>query len=147
MGLSLVIPMANRAVLRARFFHSHGVRLESQARSLSGVREEDGMVVFAMPVERVRVDASGCSCLLWTGSDRSRDDAMNAETLRHCTLAVQHGGAEGFLLGSDQAAMKCQALLALRVVKIGPDYWAKWGHAARAEPARAAACNDAASFQ
>ena len=54
MGLSLILPMVNRAVLRARFFQSHGVTLESHARSRSGVREDDGMVVFAMPVERVR---------------------------------------------------------------------------------------------
>ena len=52
MGLSLILPMANRAVLRARFFQWHGVTLESNARSRSGVREEDGMVVFAMLVER-----------------------------------------------------------------------------------------------
>lgn len=29
MGLSLILPMANRAVLRARFFQWHGVTLES----------------------------------------------------------------------------------------------------------------------
>ena len=108
MGLSLILPMANRAVLRARFFQSHGVTLESHARSRSGVREEDGMVVFAMPVERVRVDAWGCSFLLWTGCDRLRDDAISVETLHHCRLAVQHGVAEGFLLGRDHAPMECQ---------------------------------------
>lgn len=46
MGLSLILPMANRAVLRARFFQWHGVTLESHARSSSGgVREADGVVV------------------------------------------------------------------------------------------------------
>jgi hypothetical protein len=147
MGLSLILPMANRAVLRARFFQSHGVTLESHARSRSGVREEDGMVVFAMPVERVRVDAWGCGCLLWTGRDRLRDDAISVETLHHCRLAVQHGVAEGFLLGRDHAPMECQELLALRVVKVGREYWAKWGHAVRAELARATVCNDGASSQ
>jgi hypothetical protein len=144
MGLSLILPMANRAVLRARFFQSHGVTLESHARSRSGVREEDGMVVFAMSVERVRVDAWGCSCLLWTGCDRLRDHAISVETLHHCRLAVQHGVAEGFLLGRDHAPMECRQLLALRVVKVGREYWAKWGHAVRAELARATVCNDGA---
>jgi hypothetical protein len=147
MGLTLILPLSNRAVLRARFFQSHGVTLESQARSRSGVREGDGMVMFAMPVERVRVDAWGCSCLLWTVCDRLLDDAISVETLRHCRLAVQHGVAEGFLLGSDHSPMECQELLALRVVKIAREYWAKWGHAVRAEAARATACNDGARFQ
>jgi hypothetical protein len=147
MGLSLILPMANRAVFRARFFQTHGVTLESHARSSSGVREADGMVVFAMPVERVRVDAWGCSCLLWTGCDRLLDDAITVVTLRHCRLAVQHGIAEGFLLGKKLAPMERQELLALRVVKVGREYWAKWGHAVRAEPAWATACNDGARAQ
>jgi hypothetical protein len=144
MGLCLILSMANGAVLRARFFQSHGVSLESHARSTSGVREEDGMVVFAMPVERVRVDPWGCSCLLWTGRDRLHDDAISVETLHHCRLAVQHGVAEGFLLGRDHAPMERQDLLALRVVKVGREYWARWGDAMRAERAQARACNDAA---
>jgi hypothetical protein len=147
MGLSLILPMANRAVLRARFFQSHGVTLESHARSRSGVREDDGMVIFAMPVARVRVDAWGCSCLLWTGCDRLLDEAISAETQRHCRLAIQHGVAEGFLLGRDHAPMECQGLVALRVVEFGREYWAKWGHAVRAEPAQATACNDGARSQ
>jgi hypothetical protein len=138
MGLSLILPLTNGAALRARFFRSHGVTLESGVHSRSGVREEDGMVVFAMPVERISVDAWGCSCLLWKGRDRRLDDAHGVETLHHCRLAVQHGIAEGFLLGRDHAPMNPQELLALRVVKVGLEYWAKWGHATRAEPARAA---------
>lgn len=144
MALSLILPMANRAVLRARFFQSHGVTIESHARSTSGVREEDGMVVFAMPVERVKMDAWGCSCLLWTGRDRLLDDAISVETLRHCRLAVRHGVAEGFLLGRALAPMECQDLLALRVLKIGREYWAKWGHAVRAECIPATVRNNSA---
>lgn len=86
MGLSLILPMTNRAVLRARFFQWHGVT--SHARCSSGVREEDGVVVFA-PMER-------------------------------------------------------QELLALRVLKVGREYWAKWGHAVRAEPVLATVRNDRA---
>ena len=147
MGLSLILPMANRAVLRARFFQSHGVTLESHARSRSGVREDDGMIVFAMPVERVRVDAWGCSCPLWTDCDRLLDDAISVERLRHCRLAIQHGVAEGFLLGRDHAPMECQGLVAVRVVKFGREYWAKWGHAVRAEPVLATVCSDRAKAQ
>ena len=147
MGLSLILPMANRAVLRARFFQRHGVTLESHARSRSGVREEDGMVVFAMLIERVRVDAWGCSCLLWTSCDRLLDDAISVVTLRHCRLAVQNGVAEGFLLGRHHAPMERQELLALRVVNVGREYWAKWGHAVRAEPFLATVCSDRAQAQ
>jgi hypothetical protein len=131
MGLSLILPMSNGACSRARFFHSHGVTLESQARSRSGVREDDGTVVFALPVAQVRVDAWGCSCLLW--ADRGLNDAVSVETLRHCKLALRHGVAEGFLLGRDHAALEPQELLAVRVIKAGREYWAKWGRAARAE--------------
>lgn len=136
MGLSLILPMTNGAVLRARFFHSHGVTLASQFRSRSGVREEDRMVIFAMPIGRVRVDAWGCSCLLWASCKRSLDDALSGETLRHCRLAVQHGVAEGFLLDTDQAPIERQELFGLRVAKVGTEYWARWGNAARAEPSR-----------
>lgn len=136
MGLSLILPMTNGAVLRSRFFHSHGVTLESQSRSRSGVREDDGMVIFAMPVERIKVDAWGCSCLLWARCDRPLDDALSVETLHHCRLAVQHGLAEGFLLDTThQAPIERQELLGLRVAKAGAEYWARWGTVARAEPA------------
>lgn len=139
MSLSLVVPMKNGAVLRARFFHSHGVALESESRSKSGVREEDGIVVFAMACERVSVDAWGCSCLLWTSSNRESHDALCLETLRHCKLAVQQGVAEGFLLDRNQAPVEGPELLALRVVKIGTEFWARWGTSARAQRSGAGA--------
>ena len=133
MGLSVILPLTNGAVLRARFFRLHGVILQSQSRSRSGVRDEDGMVVFAMPTERVSVDAWGCSCLLWAGANRLLHDALSVDTLRHCRLAVQHGVAEGFLVDRDQAPLEPQELVGVRVVKVGAEYWARWGNAARAE--------------
>lgn len=136
MTLSVVLPSSHGVVLRARFFRSHGVALESPSRSSSGVREEDGMVMFAMPVKRVRVDAWGCSCLLWAPRNRFVHDALTLEVLRHCKLAAQHGAAEGFLLGEDQAPVEGQELLALRVVKVDAEYWARWGSAVRAEHSR-----------
>jgi len=147
MDLSLIVPMKSGAVLRARFFHSHGVTLESELRSKSGVRDEDGMVVFAMSADRVSVDAWGCSCLLWADSNRLVNDATSVETLRHCRLAVQHGAAEGFLLDGEHAPIERPELLALRVVKAGKEYWARWGNAARAQRSRARASSYGARSQ
>lgn len=136
MGLSVILPLTNGAVLRAQFFRLHGVTLQSQSRSRSGVRDEDGMVVFAMPAERVSVDVWGCSCLLWAGSNRLLHSALGVERLRHCRLAVQQGQAEGFLINKDQAPIEAPELLSVRVVKVGTEYWARWGSAARAERSR-----------
>jgi len=133
MALSLIVPMKNGAVLRARFFQSQGVTLGSESRSRSGVREVDGMVIFAMRADRVSVDAWGCSCLLWASTERLLHDALSVEMLRHCRLAVQHGVAEGFLLDGDHAPTERTELLGLRVVKVDGEYWARWGNSARAE--------------
>ena len=54
---------------------------------------------------------------------------------------------EGFLLNRHPALMACQELLALRVVKVGREYWAKWGRAVPAEPVLTMARNDGASAQ
>ena len=62
---SQVLPMWNGALSRARAFEWHGVTLKFPARSRSGVRADDGMVVFALPAAQVRLDDWGCSCLLW----------------------------------------------------------------------------------
>ena len=37
----------------------------------------------------------------------------------------------------DNAPLACDVLLALRVVKRGREYWARWGHVERAEIGRA----------
>ena len=133
MHLSVVHPLQNGAVLRAQFFRLHGVTLASPSRSTSGLRQEDGMVVFAMCTDRVSIDPWGCSCLLWAGSSRLPSDAVSVEMLRHCRLAVQHGVAEGFLVDTHHAPIEPQELLALRVVRVRTEYWARWGNAARAE--------------
>ena len=140
MGPSQVLPLPSGALSRARFFQSHGVVLESPARSRSGVRHDDGMVVFAMPLARVRTEAWGCSCLLWTAKDRLIDYAVSAERLRHCRLAVRHGAAEGFLLDKDGAPAERNPLLALRVARRGREYWANWGCVARAQNGRLSVC-------
>ena len=139
MHLSVVHPLQNGAVLRAQFFRLHGVTLASPSRSTSGLRQEDGMVVFAMCTDRVSIDPWGCSCLLWAGCDRLPNDALSLGTLRHCRLAAQRGIAEGFLLDRRHAPVERQELVELRVVKVGTEYWARWGKAARGELLRTGA--------
>lgn len=132
-----VLPMWKSAPSMARAFEWRGVTLKFPALSRSGVRGEDGMVVFAMPKARVRVDDWGCSCPLWLPSDaglaRGMDDASGLERLQHCRLAIRHGEAEGFLLDGNVAPTKLSEALALRVVKAGAEYWATWGAVARAQ--------------
>ena len=97
---------------------------------LSGVRDEDGVVVFAMPAAEVHADPWGFSCLLWRPASR------DTERLRHCRLAVRNGMAEGFLLYGDAAQAREGEMLSLRVLRLGKEYWAKWGSVARAMMAR-----------
>lgn len=144
--MAQVLPM----LTRARAFYSRGVLLSLPARSRSGVRNDDGMVVFAMPAHAVRIDECGCLCPLWLPADRAgedeRDREISEEVLEHCRLAVHHGLAEGFLLYGDASLARASELLALHVVKTGTEYWAKWGAAALAELPRqqaGAACERA----
>jgi hypothetical protein len=59
--------------------------------------------------------------------------ASHAETLKHCRLAMRHGVAEGFLVHEAETARHELDVVALRVVKAGREYWAKWGFAPRAQ--------------
>ena len=110
-------------------------------RSHSGLRSDDGVVVFAMPASEVRSDDWGFSCLLWAPVARGMRDLRScAERLAHCRLAVRDGMAEGFLVYGDAMAGRADEALALRVVKAGREYWAKWGSAARAMAPAQALC-------
>lgn len=133
---SQVLPMWNSALSRARAFEWQGIALKFPARSRSGVRADDGVVVFALPAAQVRVDDGGCSCLLWVpsrhGAAQSLDAAVQQEVLRHCRLARIHGVAEGFLIHGDEVRSGREELLSLRVIKLGENYWARWGCVARA---------------
>lgn len=140
--------MWNSALARANAFESCGVTLTFPARSRSGVRDADGIVVFAIAAALVRQEHWGFSCLLWAPAPRAAatalDEASHAETLDHCRLAMRHGVAEGFLVydaePSPHGVAHCIDTVALRVVKAGKEYWAKWGFAPRAQlpPRRAA---------
>jgi hypothetical protein len=137
-----ILSMCNGAVSRARAFESQGVTLTFPARSRSGVRDCDGVVVFAMAAVLVRIDDWGSSCLLWAPAPRAAaaaaalDRASDRESLEHCRLAVRCGLAEGFLLYGDEASAGCEGMLSLRVVKSGRNYWARWGRMARTESPR-----------
>jgi len=129
--MAQVLPM----LTRARAFYSCGVLLSLPAHSRSGVRNDDGIVVFAMPAAAVRMGEGGCLCPLWRPAERAgeeaRDRAISEEVLEHCQLAVRHGLAEGFLLYGDASLARAAERLALRVVKAGTEYWAKWGASER----------------
>lgn len=123
---SRILQLCNDAAVRARAFERHGVAIRYPAQSRSGVRDHDGMVMFAIAAKDVRADDWGCSSLLWR--PRSRDD----EALLHCRLAVRRGVAEGFLTYADRASEDGEGMLSLRVVKSGGEYWARWGRSVRA---------------
>ena len=140
---SQVLPLSNVAAFRAFVFAWQGVNVQFPARSRSGVRDCDGMVVFAMHAGEVRVDDWGLSCLLWAPASpraMAADDATEAEMLKHCRLALRRGMAEGFLLYNDDPdATRREGMLSLRVVRAGREYWARWGHSVRAQLPRATA--------
>jgi hypothetical protein len=128
--MAQVLPM----LTRARAFYSCGVLLSLPAHSRSGVRNDDGIVVFAMPAAAVRTDERGCLCPLWRPAGRAGEEALDRaseEVLEHCRLAVRHGLAEGFLLYGDASRARASELLALRVVEAGAEYWAKWAASER----------------
>ena len=101
------------------------IAIRNDAPSRSGVREEDGVVVFAMPAAAVLVDDAGFSCLLWAPASN------DLETLRHCRLAIRNGMAEGFLLYGEAVSACHGEMLSLRIVKVRQEYWARWGGMAR----------------
>lgn len=127
---SEILPLSNVAAYRALVFEWQGVQVQFPARSRSGLRECDGMPVFAMLAAEVQVNDWGLSCLLWMpGTD--------PELLGHCRAAVRRGVAEGFVLYHDDPdATRREGMLALRVVRSGREYWARWGHCMRAQPRR-----------
>lgn len=134
---SPILPMWNSALSRARAFESHGVALAYPARSRSGVRHADGMVVFAIAAALVRHEHWGFSCMLWAPAPPAAaaavDSASHAETLDHCRLAMRHGVAEGLLVYDAELAPIGVDVVTLRVVKAGKEYWGKWGFAPRAQ--------------
>jgi hypothetical protein len=117
-------------------FEAQGVTLKYPAHSWSGVRCKDGGVVIAIRAADVDVDERGCRCLLWspvTWSAEGMESASHRERLEHCSLAARRGTAEAILAYGEDAAFDAREVIALSVVRIGNQYWGKWGAVARAE--------------
>jgi hypothetical protein len=114
---------------RAAAFGEHGIALEYPNSSWSGVRTNDGMVVFAVRAKDVIVDGQGSRCLLWA-PDAGRTDALaREERLKHCILAIGNGQAEGLLAFENGSEIDPTLVLSLRVERYRGEYWAKWGSA------------------
>ena len=130
-----VMSMQNGALLIAQAFRRRGVVLAHPARSRSGLREADGVVVFAIPQSRVRVNDWGCSCPLWLPADAGPrtdgDAAVREERVQHCRLAVQLGMAEGFLLDAQDLPAAACDMISVHVIQRGAEFWATWGGVAR----------------
>src|SRR3989442_10631351 len=129
-----------RRLSRVHAFEAQGVTLRSPARSWSGVRFDDGVVVFALRECDVEGHDDGFSCLLWAppteGTTQWVDRPSRHERLEHCRLALVHGGADGLLVCGDAALVEPDAILALRVDKRREGDWAPWGLAAPARTPR-----------
>lgn len=108
---------------RTAAFLGQGATLADPLLSRSALRD-DGTVVLAMPQVCVREDDHGFSCRLWTPSG-------GEELLGHCRRAVLQGGADALLERPD-GMVKGNAVIAVRVQRIGNDYWALWGSSVRA---------------
>lgn len=126
----------SRRLSRIMAFGAQGVTLKYPLHSWSGLRGDDGVVVVAIRATDVRVDDYGSSCLLWSPAidpNGGMERASHLERFEHCSLAVRHGTAEALLAYGKDAAFAADEVIALRVVRIGNQYWAKWGSVARAE--------------
>lgn len=133
-----------KLIARRTAFQMRGVQLHAGMSSWSGVRMEDGMVVFSLWAEDVQRAEGGCSYLLWAPNDSGArpwsDSAGGKERLQHCRLAHERGCAEGLLvygerqlgrLPEDRAAsiagVDPEVVIALQVVQCGESFWAVWG--------------------
>ena len=116
---------------RLEAFQAQGVSLKHSWRSWSGVRQVDGVVVFALVESDVQSDDDGSRCLLWSWESTARFGLQaSAERLAHCRLAAWHAAAEGILVRSD-ALVPSRETFELRVERLASEYWALWGSAAQ----------------
>jgi hypothetical protein len=122
-----------KTMSRAAAFSTLGVLVKYPSASWSGVRSDDGMVVFIVRAEDVIADSEGFRCLLWApNTDRAESPARD-ERLNHCILAISHGQAEGLLAFAD-GQVEPALILSIRVERHRRQYWAKWGSAGRVVP-------------
>jgi hypothetical protein len=123
--------MSNQRLPRASAFQAHDVMLKYPQSSWSGISAHDGAVVLGMKACDVHVGDHGCSCLLWGPAMQWDDAAAKCERREHCELAMLQGAAHGLLAYGQLLGMDPDEYLSLRVMRIGGEYWAKWGFAAR----------------
>jgi hypothetical protein len=125
------VHLFSRRLSRTDAFREQGVSLKFPSSSWSGVRADDGMVVFALPANGVLSDWSGSRCLLWQPRSDA-DKRERRERLDHCRLALLRGGAEALLVYGEAEQVDREAVLAIRVERLHREYWARWG--SRASP-------------
>ncbi|HYG54269.1 MAG TPA: hypothetical protein VD965_03120 [Burkholderiales bacterium] len=127
----MATPSRISLIPRIQAFSAQGVTLAYPERSWSGVREDDGAVVIGMREAEVQVSADGFRCLLWSpvieGATEWLDRPIKQERLGHCRLAIARGGADGLVVCGARAEVEAGFVLALRVEKVGNEYWAFWG--------------------
>src|SRR5437879_12925795 len=107
-----------RRLSRVHAFEAQGVTLRYPARSWSGVRFDDGVVVFALRECDVEGHDDGFSCLLWAppteGTPHAVDRPCRPERLENCRLALVHGGEDGLIVWDDAGVVECDAIHARR---------------------------------
>jgi hypothetical protein len=117
-----------RLVTRGKAFEIRGVPLASRTYSRSGIREEDGKVMFAVPFTDIQKSDTANSALLWapnvSGSHPWSDKPGGKERLEHCKVALQRGEAEAML--AYEKGMDADQVLRLKVEQRGEEYWATW---------------------
>ena len=119
----------HRMVSRATAFGEQGVALKYPSASWSGVRADDGMVLFAVRAEDVIADATGSRCLLWASFCNGAYSRASAERLQHCIRALHRGIAEGMLAFENGTQIDATTVLCMRVERYRGEYWAKWDSA------------------
>ena len=126
---------ARRLLPLADALGRRGVTPRSRAWSCGGVKQSDGMVVFALRAEDVQAAGGASQCLLWSpNADGSRpwsDTPAGRERLEHCRFAEEGGTAEGLLVHGERGADP-HTVLTLRIEKRAEEYWASWGGGAHA---------------
>jgi hypothetical protein len=112
-----------------------GVALKYPTRSSSGVRFDDGAIMFAIRAEDVLVNEHGCTVLLGApDASEARPgygEAAAHERLKNCRIAAKRGRAVGLLVYGEHPRVYADAPFELRVDKIGTEYWAYWGSVSR----------------
>ena len=123
---------SRNSLLRA--FEARGVTPKLAGRSWSGLRDDDGTVMFAIRAAEVQVDDQGSRCALWAPANARGEGWLDTdsavERLAHCRLAVRHGSAAAFVVHGEYLLVDAEHSLALHVVKAGREYWGKWGQVA-----------------